>query len=80
MMHNYSYIRSICIINIQCKISMILIITIIRTDGTDEECMKELHNAQDTVAVPDIRTEHNQNSEYDVVSNLKHIYYDCHHD
>ena len=59
---------------------MILIITIIPTDGTDEECMKELHNAQDTVAVPDIRTEHNQPSEYDVVSNLKHIYCDCHHD
>ena len=39
------------------------------TDGNDEESMKELHCAHDTVAVPDVQTEFSQPPDYDVVSN-----------
>ena len=38
------------------------------TDGTDEESMKELHCAHDTLVVPDVQTEFSQPSDYDVVS------------
>ena len=41
--------------------------------------MKKLHNTHETVTVPNIHTKRNQFSEYDVVSSLKHIYYNYHH-
>ena len=42
--------------------------SVLSTDRTDEESMKELHCAHDTAAVPDVQTEFSQPSEYDVVS------------